>query len=138
MQTFMPYLSFDTTAKCLDVQRLGKQRVEAWQIYQALTHPDYGWQNHPAVKMWRGHDVFLLRYGKIICMEWIRRGYNDTLLPKFETALGDRPYPEFPGWFGDPKFHQSHQSNLCRKAPWHYRQFFPDVNMSLPYVWPSQ
>jgi len=44
MQTFLPYQNFTKSAQCLDRQRLGKQRVEAWQILQAITNPSYGWQ----------------------------------------------------------------------------------------------
>ena len=36
MQTFLPYSDFIKSAKCLDYRRLGKQRVEAWQIYNTL------------------------------------------------------------------------------------------------------
>ena len=79
MQTFLPYPSFTKSAACLDSRRLGKQRVEAKQIYLALTKPGYGWQNHPAVKMWRGYEPALLSYGIIVCYEWVNRGFKDTL-----------------------------------------------------------
>lgn len=36
MNTFLPYSDFIKSAQCLDYKRLGKQRVEAWQIYQIL------------------------------------------------------------------------------------------------------
>lgn len=36
MQTFLPYDDVVKTMKCLDYQRLGKQRVEAMQIMKAL------------------------------------------------------------------------------------------------------
>lgn len=56
MQTFLPYQSFSDSASALDRQRLGKQRVEAWQILQALTGASRGWAHHPAAKMWRGFE----------------------------------------------------------------------------------
>ena len=37
MQTFLPYKSFTKSAQVLDYKRLGKQRVEAMQIFNALT-----------------------------------------------------------------------------------------------------
>ena len=43
-----------------------------------------------------------------------------------------------PSWIGDDIFHRSHQSNLVRKFPEHYRPFFPDVPDDLPYVWPKE
>ena len=47
MQTFLPYSSFDLTMECLDYRRLGKQRVEAFQILRALRGETDGWTNHP-------------------------------------------------------------------------------------------
>lgn len=47
MQTFLPYPSFVESAKCLDRQRLGKQRVEVLQLLKALLVPGSGWGNHP-------------------------------------------------------------------------------------------
>ena len=41
MQTFLPYKSFEKSAKCLDYKRLGKQRIETWQIYSALKQGEY-------------------------------------------------------------------------------------------------
>jgi len=138
MQTFLPYPDFTQSAQCLDRQRLGKQRVEAKQIYLALTQPNYGWQNHPAVKMWRNYETLLLEYGLAICVEWRKRGYNDTLEDFFiqqlnkitDTVLLDLP------WL-TPSFCLSHQSNLIRKLPSHYRPLWPDTPDNLPYIWPT-
>lgn len=133
MQTFLPYPNFHLSAQSLDRQRLGKQRVECKQIYNALTAGG-GWAHHPAVKMWRGHEDSLLLYGSIMCEEWKRRGYEDNLMPFFEAHChGDF---RFPLWLGDPEFHRSHQSNLKRKLPEHYGPMWPDVPPDLPYVWP--
>ena len=41
MQTFLPYKDFRKSAQVLDYKRLGKQRVEAWQIYQTLKQGKY-------------------------------------------------------------------------------------------------
>jgi hypothetical protein len=38
-----------------------------------------------------------------------------------------------PWWFGFEEFHISHQSNLLRKDPIHYKQF--NVPNDLPYIW---
>jgi len=135
MQTFLPYANFEQSAACLDRQRLGKQRVETKQIYLALTQPSYGWQNHPAVKMWRGCEVALAAYGQAMCREWIGRGYNDTMLPFFES-IAAASIGKLPSWYGDDTFHVSHRSNLIRKLPAHYSPLWPDVSAELPYVWP--
>ena len=131
MQTFLPLPDFRETARVLDYKRLGKQRVEAWQILQAMKRTSGGWVNHPAVNMWRGYEPALMEYGRIVCVEWRERGYNDTMLDRFPES--DVVYPS---WLGDPDFHRSHQANLVRKLPDHYRKYFPDVDETLPYVWP--
>ena len=84
---YLGTLSFKKVAECLDYRRLGKQRVETWQIYRALTGQSTGWVNHPATKMWRGYKQALLYYGICMCREWIKRGYNDTMLPRFEDEF---------------------------------------------------
>jgi hypothetical protein len=137
MQTFLPYKDFTESAKILDYRRLGKQRVEAWQIYEAITKGT-GWKNHPISKMWTGFENALLQYGIIICTEWINRGYKDTMLPRFVSEKSK--YPDeivVPTWL-DENFCKSHQSNLLRKNKEYYQKYFPDVEDNLPYLWPTK
>lgn len=89
-----------------------------------------GWRNHPAVLMWRGFEPALYEYGRIVCVEWRERGFKDTMLERFPNS----PII-LPRWLGDDRLHLSHQSNLVRKDPEHYRQYFPDVENDLPYFW---
>lgn len=160
MQTFLPYAGFERSARSLDRMRLGKQRVECWQIYQAIRNPEYGWQNHPAVRMWRGYELCLLNYSEFICYEWIKRGYKDTLLNRFRDAqVNHVTLYTVPPWLGDEDFHASHRSNLLRKVReaegkaeanptnprllktavylkhW-YKQFNWTESDTMPYVWP--
>lgn len=134
MQTFLPYPDFKQTAECLDVRRLGKQRVEAWQIYQCLIgKSSLRWQNHPAVRMWKEAETGLLMYGYIICDKWLKRGYKDNLREKFLDELGKTTSFDikvennkkvgvifknirFPFWLGNMEFHASHRSNLLKKS----------------------
>jgi hypothetical protein len=134
MQTFLPYADFKKSAEVLDMKRLGKQRIEAWQIYQSLTQVNYGWKNHPIVKMWKGYEAALLFYGKIICIEWISRGYKDTMLPRFEQHLKKKTIV-IPKWLGNEQFHSSHRSNLLRKDKTYYSQFNWKEPNNMPYVW---
>ena len=64
MQTFLPYPNLSKSLKTLDRQRLGKQRVEAFQILNILLERTdrKGWKNHPAVKMWSGYENALKLY----------------------------------------------------------------------------
>jgi Pyrimidine dimer DNA glycosylase len=138
MQTFLPYPDFAASARCLDRQRLGKQRIEVLQLLRALLVPGSGWANHPTAKMWRGHESLLGVYGVAICREWVHgRGYKDTCADKIaELALPCRVAPSNPSWLSDPAFHAAHRSNLLRKDPVHYGQFGWTECDSLPYIWP--
>lgn len=137
MQTFLPFPSFEDSARSLDRLRLGKQRVEAWQVLRAISDPSYGWQNHPCVNMWRGHARALALYGLRVCEEWRARGYADSLAPRFAAVLGDGGAPEMPAWLGSHGFHASHRATLVRKDPAHYGPRFPDAEVSLPVSWPA-
>lgn len=145
MQTFLPYPNFYKSARCLDNKRLGKQRVEAWQIYLALTKPKYGWKNHPAVKQWQGYEERLLLYGAIMCEEWRSRGFRDSMLERFNAALkllkAKKHKLNVPPWLGNKLYHRSHQLMLLRKDRVHYGKYFEATITEIAeasYVWPSK
>jgi hypothetical protein len=131
MQTFLPYVSFTMSAQCLDRQRLSKQRVEGMQILNTLSGKSVGWRHHPAAKMWRGYEDALGQYVNAMIIEWIGRGYKNTMV-LYPVGI------EYvvPPWLGDDGFHRSHQSNLLRKDPTYYGQYGWAVDADLPYVWP--
>lgn len=136
MQTFVPYGGdFAANAAVLDRARLGKQRVEAWQILNALRGLSKGWTNHPATRMWRGYESALAQYGANMCREWILRGYNDSLLERFHPFLPG-PQDPWPHWLNWPEVAKSHRSNLIRKDEAFYGPLWPNVPCDLPYVWP--
>lgn len=138
MQTFLPYKDFKQSAEVLDYRRLGKQRVEAWQIYQTLRHGSR-WQNHPAVKMWKGHELALLEYAEQICLEWRSRGYVDNMLEKISQEYDKINKTEnclLPKWLGLEAFHASHRSNLLRKDFDFYSKYQWKEPTTLEYVWP--
>jgi len=147
MQTFLPYPDFLKSAQCLDNKRLGKQRVEALQILRIITGEDSNsrWKNHPAVRMWRGYADALANYTIIICKVWSDKGYKDSCKLKVYKLISKRYEPDnfdvwkdgrVPFWLGTSAFHLAHQSNLVRKMPEHYRQYFPNIPDDLPYIWP--
>lgn len=138
MQTFLPYPDFEHSAACLDRQRLGKQRVEVLQILRTLNGETNGWRNHPAVLMWDGYTEALVEYGICVCCDWMRRGYNYS--PKVMDQIISYSWGNevvIPPWL-NKRFCRSHQSNLVRKYPEHYRKYFPNVPDDLPYVWPTK
>lgn len=113
MQTFLPYPDFQRSAIVLDWRRLGKQRVEAKQIFEALYRQGGAWYKHPATLMWKGYEPALCAYGIAICNEWVQRGYNDTLTEYFSVQY----HPRTPPWFGDQRIHASHRGRLLAKDP---------------------
>ena len=152
MQTFLPDPNYVRSAKCLDDKRLGKQRLETKQILLALgleigPHKPgkKGWQNHPAVRMWRGFELSLIVYGNCVCNEWRRRGFKDTLGDEFIEAYLAAVQPNDagvfvlatrPSWSGCEEFHASHRSNLLRKDKEFYCKFGWEEPDDLPYIWP--
>ena len=125
MQTFLPDPDFAASAALLDTPRLGKQRVETLQILRALTLPEYGWRNHPAVVMWRGRVDALVRYGLDCVDEWRRRGFPDTTADQIAEFAPDvvgltqddlQAAGRVPGWLG--------REELLGKDPDHYGPLF--------------
>lgn len=131
MNVFLPYADIIRSVRVLDDKRLGKQRVECYQILRTLTGRAKGWRNHPATKMWRGYENALRFYMNECISEWKRRGFRNTM----RLARVRRPLV-MPPWFGNRRLHVGYQSNLVRKDAAHYRQFFPRVRDDLSYVWP--
>lgn len=135
MQTFLPYADFRQSAKCLDYRRLGKQRVEAMQIYNIVSgqRTTGGWINHPAVKMWKGYPDALALYMNACIDEWVSRGYGNSIE---KIKIENEKDVKMPPWIGNEKFHVSHRSNLLGKDFDYYKQFGWTESPYLPYVWP--
>ena len=132
MQTFLPDPDFNASAACLDYRRLGKQRVEAKQIHNIVSGlaTTKGWRHHPAVLMWMGYSSSLAEYHNAMILEWISRGYQNTL-PLLESNRNNQK----PFWLGDTRLHRSHQSNLLRKDFQFYSRLGWNVPPNLPYYW---
>lgn len=137
MQTFLPLPAFDETFACLDSKRLGKQRVEARQIWNCLQGNTVGWKNHPAILMWFGYEDFLAHYHNWSLIEWMNRGYenNMELLPYSITKIEDVLVPP---WFGEDRFHSSHRAALLAKNFEHYKQFGWTEEPKIEYFWPTK
>jgi hypothetical protein len=141
MQTFLPYPNFHDSARVLDWRRLGKQRVETWQIATMLLGDSAGRGrlNHPAVKMWRGHVPALCLYGVAVCIAWRERGYRDTMLERFTDMLRHTADHSIalPEWHGDATLHAAYRAALLTKNPTWYAQFGWTETPKIAYVWPK-
>ena len=136
MQTFLPYPDFAESARALDWRRLGKQRAEALTILNIIEGrtTSRGWQNHPAVNMWRGYARALRVYLNECIREWVRRGYVNNM-PVEEVPPES---VEYPWWLGVELFHASHRANLLRKDPEFYSGYGWDEDPRMPYWWPTE
>lgn len=134
MQTFLPYPDFQKSIRILDSKRLGKQRVETFQVLNILLErtETKGWRNHPVTQMWTGYESALQLYQNYTIQEWINRGYKNTM--QFENLIIEARMPK---WLGDERLHRSHRSNLLRKDYEYYSQFF-DEDPNLEYYWPKK
>ena len=147
------------TAESLDRLRLNKQALEAWQIMMTNLNLDRfgerriakGWRNHPAAKMWYGHEYALLEYIKAMTDEWRRRGYKTSIYHRASATidraeeLGMRMSERFPEWMTDPvmlnDFTSSHRTALLVKNYDWYSQFDWPEDRGYPpegytYIWP--
>jgi hypothetical protein len=159
VQTFVPVKLDTEVAKVLDNKRLNKQALEAWQILMVLTKLDpmgnhrepKGWVNHPAVKMWRGHEGALSMYAKAMVIEWKRRGYNSTIGDKVDATVRtaiqmNRITADSginPDWRIDDAVMASHRLALLVKDYEWYSQFgWPEdpghALTEYEYVWPVE
>lgn len=133
MQTFLPYPDLKQSVEILDYRRLGKQRVETFQVLNILLDrtPTKGWRNHPVTRMWTGYEEALKLYQNYTIREWIDRGYKNNM------SFEDVNYKSLimPPWFGSEMFHKSHRSNLLRKDFFYYSKYFDDPD-NLEYYWP--
>lgn len=156
MQTFLPDTTFKACAEVLDTRRLNKQRIECLQIYNACTGirhkadgtevgPAMGWKQHPAVRMWKGHEAMLCLYAYFMCAECNARGIADNHnLKQFFSDRMNRHEFKVPRWWYNlaerGKIIYSHQCNLIRKDFNYYSPRFPRVPSSdiftTNYYWP--
>jgi hypothetical protein len=141
MQTFLTTRGYSSSADTLDDKRLGKQRVEVYQILRTLLGKSEGWKNHPAVQMWAGYEDQLWGYGICVCMSWRSRGFKDTIYDKLqllrdEFGLSLDTQNLYPPWL-NYKLISSHRQVLLYKNPEHYKQFGWTEEPKYEYWWPT-
>ena len=132
VNTFVVSSCLQECAQSLDYRRLGKQRVEAYQLWRALKGVTKGWVNHPAARAWEGHTCALAMYTNVMIQEWISRGYRNNM--KF---LPHCARPRFPWWWGWEPVIMSHRASLNRKDPTYYHWEVGEYALH-GYVWPSK
>lgn len=136
VNTFLISSTFEHTAEALDDKRLGKQRVEAYQIVNTLEGNSTGWRNHPATLAWKGYVDALKEYTNVMIEEWITRDKRNNM------KLYSLPeHIEYPEWMFCERIHYSHQARLIQKNARHYIPLFPNIPseyLQYGYIWPSK
>jgi|688.fasta_scaffold472051_2 hypothetical protein len=137
MQIFLPYSDFGKSLDSLDNKRLGKQRVEAYQIISVISgrfrkdgKPYKGWVSHPCSIMWKDHVDALKIYYNWSLDIWKERGFKNNM--EYELISGDVVFPE---WLGFEPFHSSHRANLLRKDFNFYSKQGWSEDPTDPYMW---
>lgn len=130
MQTFITQMDFYPAARTLDPKRLGNQYYR-----EGMTLLRGGWPNHPASRMWRGHEKALTAY-LLACQAALQergRWYGRTAVEirRIRKSLPDTGWPP---WLDD-RFCAAHRSNLLRKNPGWYGRFGWEEPDDLLYVW---
>jgi hypothetical protein len=138
LNTFVCEPYFGLAAHRLDRARLGKQRIEVWQILQALAGLSPGWARHPAVLAWAGHEHSLAQFGLACHDEWISRGYRDTTRRRLVSYVRSFPDTGDPWWVGDPTYLAHIRAVLITKDLEWYGPLWPDVvPLEGPQRWPT-
>lgn len=136
VNTFILTNSPKNCVKLLDYRRLGKQRVEAKQIIDAIENPkSNGWSNHPVTKMWK-NDVLGLKYYFNCCVdEWIDRGYKNTMI-KYIIEFDDEK-DILPWFYYNKQIQESFKASLLRKNPEYYNDkiMCEEEYMLNGYIW---
>jgi len=147
MQTFLPSPNFWAALSSLDTRRLGQQRAEAYQIWRIVSGSDMKspWKQHPAVRMWYGHDEVLKLYILVACRLFQQRGGKNELMAehiwrdRLDIIDHARLAQQYPSWLSGTAgrvFTGSHRAQLFRKDHKEYARFWPFMALHIGYWWP--
>lgn len=139
MQIFLPFPDLVKSLKALDNVRLGKQRVEAFQLFLAyhkkyvLKQEKVAWTEHIVFRMLFSDNYcyldFLKHYIVLCCREYGSRKSEKTGKYFQNTKMDEniKTYNlqltaqqienlQYPFWFGNQSFHDSHKAMLFHKG----------------------
>jgi hypothetical protein len=133
MQTFLPYASFEETAKALDLARLTFVMRDSLTLMKSLArfYPlnkrgESGFEGHTVGQFWKGHEISLAKYGLALAQNHLYRPANASkamtltqrklhmsMWQQMIEALEDRGFPEDPPpLIGDEEFHSAFRAFL--------------------------
>lgn len=117
MNVFTPFASPLKTAEAMikDTHRYNKQIIECQQILDAISGKKKGWANHPVVKMYAEHEMWLKEYMR--CLECLKNGDLEGMFGN--EIMSSRHTPPFL----TTDFCNQHKRRLYTKSPDRYPQF---------------
>lgn len=102
-----------------------------------------GYQNHAAVKMWRGHTRALCAYLLDLTACWRERGYDEPVTAAEYRAVAATSLTDDqrPIWWSTTPLHRQHTASLVNRNPEHYAPIWPGVapiatDGSDEFLWP--
>lgn len=123
MQTFLVSYNLSENFKQIDGKRCFKNLLEGRQILQACLDKNYGWQNHPAVRQFRGYESLLMNYIEANYHECLNRNIAVNTNLWFQTIQIAQKFnikhennPAKPNWWGRQDILKSHKSRLYCKG----------------------
>ena len=114
MQIFIIGSPFETT-QALDKRRLNKQIIECRQILKAINGETKAWANHPCVRMYRGHEIWLFYY--LVVLQEYRDGRIEWSKHISSVSMCCRPPFQTDEYFDQMK------RRLYTKDHEHYKQW---------------
>lgn len=157
MNTFLPFRSYEDSARVIDKSRLWKQVLECSQLFDVifrktnlLKDGKKGWINHPVLKIWtdKNGTIYiyqLLNYFSAFYGEHVRRGgkvKTFNFLEKYGYIIS--MIDKNPNLWGDleaeirwsKEFHDTMKANLIRKDRKHYQKYFgKGIRAKEGYLW---
>lgn len=143
METLVPHPDFDMTADSLMRQDRAECLVTALSVLAVLHELENTnieqVRRLPVVRMWRGHEVFLYKYGT--ALNDAQGGSNAArrqrvLDQHLDWATSGSFSMDPPRWLGDKLLHDAHQAELVRRNPDRYGPKYPLIDATVPLFWP--
>jgi len=149
MQTFLPYRSYEETARALDFKRLNKQVIEGMQLCNVflrrmgvLEDGKRGWANHPVTKLWTlpTGDILLPELAQYIdrceAERWTRPQCRKATvwIERRDAVIKHCTRPPRTVIWSD-ELHLSHRRNLVRKDEGFYIPKFGKLDPAFEYNW---
>lgn len=153
MQTLAPYAELQDIADVLKNEDLILQMKDGLHLL-SIMHADQedAWADHPVLRMWKGHEIFLAYYTLAMIEEGL---HNRATLRQSSSFIGELTEwkasaeqhlawassgdatMKAPSWWGVIGYMREHRAVLLRRDPVWYRKHFATEKMDRFETWPE-